>query len=110
MSLFVLIFFSFFNVSRLEPTYHLFSWLAGAIAKRSKKDKDIERIAATLYWEHLMYNNFLRDLPHIPLFAEGGYGEDQGYRYVIEQRLGRNLLEVIDIGVLKTCLTFTEKA
>lgn len=83
----------------------------GAIAKRSKKDKDVERIAATLYWEHLMYNNFLRDLPHIPLFAEGGYGEDQGYRFVIEQRLGRNLLEVrYHTGLRNRCLKFAKKA
>jgi len=66
-----------------------------ASSKKKRKKTPAERNADALYAEHLLYLNSInghRGIPSLP--PTGAYGEDQGYRYLVIQRLGRTLEDV----------------
>ena len=62
--------------------------------KSTKADKDQIRIANLLYAENMIYRNFYKqkNFASIPLRA---YGEKNGYRYLVMERLGRTLGDVV---------------
>ncbi len=62
--------------------------------KKGKKNKEQDRLANLLYAENLVYNQLHKQpgFPYVPLRA---YGEADGCRYLVLQRLGRNLEEVL---------------
>lgn len=64
------------------------------LKNKKRKKTPAERNADTLYAEHLLYTK-LGDLPGIPFVPMGGYGEDQGYRFLVIERLGRTLETVL---------------
>ncbi|CAH0516652.1 unnamed protein product [Peronospora belbahrii] len=79
-------------VMKLSPLPHL----TAAKLKNKKRRKTIEeRSVDALYAEHLLYKNYLQDQCHIPYLPVGAYGEDQGYRFLVIERLGRTLEMVL---------------
>lgn len=62
--------------------------------KKGKKNKEQDRIANLLYAENMIYNQLHKQsgFPYVPLRA---YGEADGYRFLVIQRLGRNLCDVL---------------
>ncbi|DBA04371.1 TPA: hypothetical protein N0F65_002133 [Lagenidium giganteum] len=65
------------------------------VSKNKKRKKTpAERNADALYAEHLLYQTYLRDHEGIPSIPPSAYGEDQGYRFLVIERLGRTLEDV----------------
>ena len=62
--------------------------------KPSKRYQDAKRHADTLYSEYLIYQKLygIDGIPSVPLRA---YGETQGYRYLVIERLDANLEDVL---------------
>lgn len=62
--------------------------------RKNKKDDALKKNADTLYMEQLVYKNYLMGVARIPaLPGLLAYGEDQGLRFLVMQRLGRTLIE-----------------
>ncbi|CAM9334145.1 unnamed protein product [Chrysoparadoxa australica] len=63
-----------------------------AAASGKKRKKTPQQAAAdTLYYENMVYQGYLLGFAPKPIVPPGGYGEDQGYRYMVMQRLGNDL-------------------
>ena len=69
-----------------------------AAAKKKKRRKtEAEKIADAVFWEYQLYSNHLRGhtaVPQVP--PAGAYGEASGFRYLVMERLGQNLLEAFE--------------
>ncbi|KAI9916785.1 hypothetical protein PsorP6_017887 [Peronosclerospora sorghi] len=79
-------------VMKLSPLPQL---PAAKLKNKKRKKTPVERNADALYAEHLLYKNHLRDQSGIPYVPLGAYGEDQGYRFLVIERLGRTLEMVL---------------
>ncbi|CAI5716813.1 unnamed protein product [Peronospora effusa] len=79
-------------VMKLSPLPQL---PAAKLKNKKRKKTQVERNADALYAEHLLYKNHLRDQSGIPYVPLGAYGEDQGYRFLVIERLGRTLETVL---------------
>ncbi|RQM09640.1 hypothetical protein DD237_006646 [Peronospora effusa] len=79
-------------VMKLSPLPQL---PAAKLKNKKRKKTQAERNADALYAEHLLYKNHLRDQSGIPYVPLGAYGEDQGYRFLVIERLGRTLETVL---------------
>lgn len=62
---------------------------------KTKKGKEQMRIANTLYAEYMVYSKLfgIKGIPYLPLKA---YGDSNGYRYLVMEKLGRTLGEVVE--------------
>ncbi|KAH7464870.1 Casein kinase 1-like protein 13 [Phytophthora ramorum] len=78
-------------VMKLSPLPQL---PAAKLKNKKRKKTPAERNADALYAEHLLYKN-LRDQTGIPYVPLGAYGEDQGFRFLVIERLGRTLETVL---------------
>jgi len=69
---------------------------SGKVVSKGKRKVDPQKKNAdTLYWEHMIYKTYLQGMPGIPLLPDQvAFGDDQGFRFLVMQRLGRNLMEV----------------
>ncbi|CAM9396819.1 unnamed protein product, partial [Discosporangium mesarthrocarpum] len=66
--------------------------LPPAIAKGKKRKKtEGEKNADMLYYEYTLYNGFLRPHGGVAKVPPGGYGDDQGRRFMVMTRLGPDL-------------------
>ena len=64
-----------------------------ATGKKAKKGKPSEQklMADLLFKEHMLYHNLLNNSALLPSEGPYGYGEANGYRYLVMERLGATL-------------------
>ena len=94
-----------FEVADITGTQNQHAWVMklaplppapapGAARKKNKTHDAMKRNADTLYMEQLVYKNYLMGVPNVPeLPVTLSYGEDQGFRFLVMQRLGQDLTQ-----------------
>lgn len=65
---------------------------------KSAKDKEQRRLCDTLYHEYNVCVNNFQDLPQLPRRPLRFYGETEGNRYLVMEKLERDLLSVAKEG------------
>lgn len=65
---------------------------------RSAKDKEQRRLCDTLYHEYNVCVNNFHDLSYVPRRPLRFYGESEGNRYLVMEKLDRDLLDVAKRG------------
>lgn len=61
---------------------------------KTKKGKNQMRLANSLYAEYMIYQKLYR-VPGVPAIPIGAYGETNGFRYLVMQRLHKTLSEIM---------------
>lgn len=63
-------------------------------AAKSAKAKEQKRMCDTLFHEYQLYSGLLYGFPCAPRRPDRFYGEDQGYRYMVMEKLDTDLLAI----------------